>query len=239
MKYVKAVFIVSLLIAGLENIYSQSADDVIEKYIKAIGGRDRLSKISSSYVVTESRVLGMKAISRTTILYCKGVRTESEIRGRKNISVYTDKSGWSTSPKDDSQIEPIPQDQYALGREQIFICSPFLDYSTRGYIAIFEGAEKVKKGSVIKIKMVSPGNMTSEYFFDPATFYLVKAIQKTKMNDREFEIETSYSDYRDTGTGYLIPFTIESKFGGLMSFSSNVKEVKLNLPVDESIFIKP
>lgn len=238
MKYIRALLLIILIIVGFKDSYAQSADAVIEKYIKAIGGREKLSQIKTIYVVTESKILGMKILTRNTILYGKGIRTETVFRDTKSISVYTDKLGWTTSSKDNYKIQLIPQDQYKYGKEQIFICSPFLNYSARGFKAILDETEVIRKEKAIKIKMVSPDNLISEYFFDSASFYLVKTIQKTNMNGREVEIAMYYSNYKDTGTGYLMPFTIEMKFG-IMSNTSNVTEVSFNMAVDESIFIKP
>jgi len=239
MKGIRTIFLVLLLIAGIENSYAQTADGIIEKYIKAIGGRENLSKIKSSFVVTEGRVMGMKVITKTTILYGKGMRMENETRGRRNITVYTEKSGWTTSDKNDSQTEQMPDDQYQLGREQIYLCNPFLDYKERGYKISYEGIEKVRRNDLIKIKMISPAGNESEYYFDPDTFYLAKAIQMFNMNGRDFRMETYYSNYRDTGTGYITPFTVESVFGGLMSVTSEIKEAVNNQPVNESIFARP
>jgi hypothetical protein len=239
MRYLKVLFLTLLFVTGVENSNAQSADEIIEKYIKAVGGRERISQIKSLYVVTETKVMGMKARNKSTILYGKGIRTESEIMGTKNIMVSTDKSGWTASSRNDYKIEPVPQEQYLLGREQIFICSPFPDYAARGYKANNKGIETVKKASMIKIQMVSPDKSVGEYFFDPVSFYLVKSNQKFILNGKDVEITTNYSDYRDIGTGYKMPFTVESKYGAIMSNTSYVKEVLVNQPVDETIFIKP
>src|SRR5436309_2188788 len=79
---------------------AQTVDEIIEKYIQAIGGRDKIKAIQSAK--TEMK---MKAqmFEFPVLVYLKkdgSMRSETVIQGLKIIQAYnsTDSIGWSLNP---------------------------------------------------------------------------------------------------------------------------------------------
>jgi len=77
-------------------------------------------------------------------------------------------------------------------------------------------------------------------FVIDATTWLVKSISgKGKMQDQEMDITSTFSDYRKTDVGYLLPYSIDLNLGGQFSLSIVVKKVELNKTIDPAVFEMP
>jgi hypothetical protein len=232
-----ALSILAFSLAG--NLLSQTADEIISKYIQVIGGKDRLSKITSVYTESTIEAMGAQGIIKSTTLNGKGMRTDIEIGGFNIISCYTEKEGWSINTMiGNSSAEIMPPAQYNLGKDQIIIGGPFINYAEKGYKVELLGTDTVANVNSYKIKFTSPDSILSVYFFDTKTFYLVKAVSQTVAVGQIVESITNYSDFRQTD-GYTIPYLMELLAGGQFANEMKVTKVELNKPVDELIFKKP
>jgi hypothetical protein len=228
--------VLAFSIAG--NLLSQTADEIISKHVEAIGGKDRLSKITSLSIESTIEAMGAQGIIKTTTLNGKGTRMDVDIAGYRITSCYTGKDGWSintmvgiTSP------EIMPPAEYNLGKDQIIIGGPFINYAEKGYKVELLGKDTIV--NAYKIKFISPDSILSVYYFDPKTFYLLQEMSHSVAMGQIVESTTYYSDYRQTD-GYTIPYKTElSLSGGQYVNEMTVTKAELNTPVDEVIFKKP
>lgn len=231
-----ALTVLAFSIAG--NLSSQTADEIISKHIQAIGGKERLSKITSVYLESTIKALGAQGIIKSTTLNGKGTRMDIEIGGYNIISCYTDKEGWSINTMiGNTSAEIMPPDQYNLGKDQIIIGGPFINYAEKGYKVELMGIDSV--ANAYKIKFISPDSIYSVCFFDPRTFYLLQVVSHSVAMGQLVESTAYYSDFRQTD-GYIMPCKTElSLAGGQYVNEMTVTKAELNTPVDELIFKKP
>jgi hypothetical protein len=239
MKTIRLIGLSILAFSLAGNLLSQTANEIISKYIQVIGGKDRLSKITSIYTESTIEAMGAQGIIKSTILNGKGMRMDIEIGGFNIISCYTEKEGWSINTMiGNSSAEIMPPAQYNLEKDQIIIGGPFINYAEKGYKVELLGTDTVANVNSYKIKFTSPDSILSIYFFDTKTFYLVKAVSQTVAVGQIVESITNYSDFRQTD-GYTIPYLMELLAGGQFANEIKVTKVELNKPVDELIFKKP
>lgn len=238
MKTFRLITLTVLALSFAGNLFSQTADEIISKHIQAIGGKERLSKITSLSVESTIEAMGAQGIIKSTTLNGKGMRMDVEIAGYTITSCYTDKNGWSINTMIGNNSAVImPPAEYNLGKEQIVIGGPFVNYAEKGYKAELLGTDTLT--SAYKIKFTSPDNILSVYYFDPRTFYLLQEISHSVAMGQIIESTTYYSDYRQTD-GYTIPYKTElSLEGGQYVNEMAVTKAELNAPVDELIFKKP
>ena len=233
-----ALSILAFSLAG--NLLSQTADEVISKYIQVIGGKDRLGKITSVYTESTIDVAGAQGIIKSTTLNGKGMRTVIEIAGQNITSCFTDKEGWVINTMTgNSSAEIMPRAQYNLGKDQIIVGGPFINYAEKGYKVELRGTDIVANVNSYKIEFTSPDSILSVYFFDSKTFYLVRAVSQSVSMGQIVPSITNYSDFRQTD-GYTIPYKTEIYLPeGQFVNDMTVTKVELNKPVDELIFKKP
>jgi len=240
MKTFKTFALVFIAIFLTVNASAQTADEIISKYIQAIGGKDLLTKITSVYTESSMDVMGMEGSVKTTTLNGKGMRQDMDIMGSIMTTCYSDKGSWSVNPMTGATTpEAMPEAQYNSGKDQIVVGAPFISYAEKGYKAELLDTEAVGTVNAYKIKMTAPDSTSSVYFFDPGTSYMVKSIQSMEMQGQMTDNEISYSDYRQVD-GYAVPYKMDMNIaGGQFQMAMNVSKVELNKPVDEAIFAKP
>ena len=91
-----SLFLVLVLIGAL--LSAQTADEVIAKYLDAIGGKKTLNKIKSTYVEMTMDLMGMQGTSKTTTLSGVGVKQEVDIMGSTIVNCITNEGGWTINP---------------------------------------------------------------------------------------------------------------------------------------------
>jgi hypothetical protein len=231
-----AVMVMFLAVAAS----AQNADEIIGKYVQAIGGKDVLDKITSVYTESTMEVMGMQINGKTTVLNGKGMKQEMEVMGSTIITCITDKAGWSINPMSGG-TDPVdmPEAQYNQGKDQIVVGAPFINYAVKGSKAELLGTDTIAKTSTFKIKLTAPDSTSALYYFDSNTFYLVKSVQQTESQGQMVESIITYSDYKPTN-GYAMPYKMDMDMNsGQFTMAISVTKVELNKPVDETIFSKP
>jgi len=239
MKYHKTILILTALLVSGAFASAQTADEIITRYIQAVGGREFLTGITSLYTENKIEIMGNETIQKTTLLNGKGYKAEMDIMGSPLVTCYTDKGGWTINPyTGGTEATEMPESQYNAGKDEIYICSPFLNYVEKGYKAELMGNEVVGSVDAVKVKLTAPDNTSSTFFFDPATWYILKNIQQEEMQGQTVENTIIFSDYR-TADGYTLPYNIKINIGGMFDMTSTVIKVEINKPVDPAIFVKP
>ena len=219
---------------------AQSADDIINKHIDAVGGRTTIGKINSIYEEGTMQVMGNEAPNNITILNGKGYKSETDFNGQKIVNTVTDKGGWMINPMAGaSDATALPADQYKNLKAQLYIGGPLLNYVADGYKAELLGQEKVGTVNAYKIKLTSKDSAVTTYFIDPTTYYLIKAVTHGNAMGQEVDITATFSNFQKTDVGYTMPFTTDLDFGGQFQLTTTFKKVEVNKPVDPKIFDMP
>ena len=235
MKLVKICLLSLTALVGVA-AQAQTADEIITKHIEATGGKEKLAAINSVRLENTMNVMDNDAASTTIVLNGKGYRSESDFGGQKLIQVVTDKGGWAVNPFGGS-AEPaaMPDDQYKAGVSQLFIV-PFLNYTARGEKAELLGKEKVGNVDAYKLKLTSKDNVASTYYIDPATYYIVQTVRSADMGGQMVNVTTSFSDFKKSDYGWVVPQTTQVNFGDQFSMTAKVKKMEINVPVDAAVF---
>lgn len=216
---------------------AQTADEIINKHIDAMGGKEKYAQVTSVYMESATEVMGNEMATKTTILNGKGFRNESDFNGQKVVQVVTDKGGWAINPFGGAtEPTPMPADQYKAGQDQIFIGGPLFNYSARGGKAELQGKEKVGSVEAYKLKFTNKDNGETTFFIDPATYYVIEAVKKGNAMGQEVTVTSTFSDYKKTDFGIVVPYTTNIDLGQF-ALKVNVKKVEVNKPVDPSIFV--
>ena len=236
MKRIQYLFLSAALLF-VATTRAQTVDDVINKHINAIGGKEKLSQVKSLYVENSLEVMGNSSASFENLLQGKGFKSESEFNGMKIISCYTDKGGWSINPfMGNTDAQAMPDEMYNAGKDQInfggslYFAAALIDYAAKGSKAELSG----KEGTNYKIKLTSGGRETT-YYIDETTYYLAKTVTKGEMMGQSIEIVTTYSDHKKTDFGIVLPYTRSTDFGGF-ALASKVTKVEVNKEIDPKIF---
>lgn len=231
----KTTLFTVLLLAGAI-LSAQTADDVISKYVNAIGGKKKINKIKSLVVDGTMEVQGMEGAMKTTTLSGKGILIEIDMMGSMMVNCITDQGGWTINPfMGGSTPEDLPQEAYNQAKYQLVIGGPFINYKEVGFEAELAGEGKVGDVTATIVKLTSPEGDVSEHYFDPSSGYLVRSVEGGDMGENI----TTFSNYKGID-GFLTPHSMEiSAAGGQAYIYMTIEKVEVNAPVEESAFDRP
>lgn len=213
-----------------------TADEIVSKYVAAIGGKDAIGKVKSVYTESSIAMMGGDNPSTTMLVDGIGYKNETDFNGTKIVQCFTEKGGWSINPMAGAaSATPMPEDVYNTGKGQINVGGPLYDYAAKGNKVELFG----KDGNAWKIQLTSKENVESVYLIDSTSFLVTTVKTKGKMQDQDVDITTKLSDYRKTDAGYMIPYSIDVDLGGQFQLTVTVKKVEVNKTIDPAVFEMP
>lgn len=213
-----------------------SADDIIARHVDAVGGKAAISQVKSITMETSVQVMGNDAPGTTTILDGVGYKQETNFNGAIIVQCYNDKGAWQVNPMAGAtDPTPMSDQEYKYGKDGIYVGGGLYDYAARG-----SKAELLSSGDDgYKIKLTNKDGIDSTLTIDPKTYMLKSLTRKGQLQGQEVAITISYSDYRKTDTGFLMPYRLDLDFSGQFQMSIVVKSIELNKTIDPAIFTMP
>jgi hypothetical protein len=230
----------TLIIAciGAISVQAQTADDIINKHIDAIGGKDVLSKVKSLYFEGTANAMGNDYPTTTTILAGKGFKTVTTVNGSDIIQCFTDTSGWSINPMmGQAAATSLPPEMVKKGKSALVIGGELVNFREKGFSDSLLGREDYSGVNAYKVKLSGPG-IEIVYLFDPNTYYTLKSDSKVTVDGQDVASTTKYSDFKKTDIGFVVPTTLAVTNGGYDVTIAYTK-VEVNKEVDVKIFEMP
>ena len=212
-----------------------SPDQILEKYIRALGGASAIEKVSSR---VEKGTMTMAVGRQFPIdIYVKAPDKRVSFMHTPNgdsITAFDGKEGWLGAPgrpvreMSSSDVEAARQDadlSFALHIKQMFS-------------DLHAGSpEKIGEHKVNVVVGSNPGQAPVRLYFDDQSGLLVRLMRYSESPLGRNPTRIDYADYRDEG-GTKVPFrwTI-ARPGG--RFTIQVEKIEQNVAVDDAKFAKP
>jgi hypothetical protein len=211
---------------------AQTADEVIDKYIAAIGGKEKWKQINSIKVDGQLEVQGLVIPFTMQAVNNKGARVDAEFQGNKFIDITTPTQGWSQNPMaGKATLQPLSADELKLKLDDLDLQGAFVDYKEKGSTVEALGKDEEDGNDYFKIKLTTKNNKETIYFFDLKTNLIYKQETTQKLQGQDVKVTIKNYDYQDTGFGVKIPFKIDQ--AGLVMVTN---KVTTNPDVDAKLF---
>jgi hypothetical protein len=228
----RSLFVLTALLA-FSTLRAQTADDIVNKYVAAVGGKDAIGSVKSLIIESSLQVMGNDLPSTVTVLVGKGYKSESDFQGAKYIQCFTDKGGWMVNAMAGAPTPTaMPDEQAKAGKLQLQV-DPLANYQASGYKIELIG----KDSADYKLKMTGSG-VDVMYYINMKTNLTDKVVSHTSMGGQDGETTISFSDYRKTDGGLLYPYatTVETP---QITLAITIKKITVNPTVDPTIFDMP
>ena len=237
-----ALTVVTFLFAFPLALPAQTADDVINAYLKARGGLAKLKAVQTERVTGvitfAPGVEGPFFVERKRPLK---MHMEITVNGQSLIRVYDGKSsGWIYNPfAPNAAVAPMsPEDISGIAEEADFE-GPFVDYKAKGNQIEYAGKEQIDGKIVQKLKLTAKQGDVSYFFFDASTGLIMKWQGIRKVGDKELPWETYFRDFREVD-GLKYPFLVESAAVDSDQIQKiAATKIETNIPINETQFSKP
>ena len=213
-----------------------SADDILNKYVAAIGGQAAIEKIKSRVmkgsVATANGLTGTYEIDQTAD---KGYELFVTGRGAMERAV-SGAAGWEKNQQGLRDISGQQLSDLKLSL-QLFRNLKLKEQ----YTSVRLGRkDKIGERDVYVLTGTTPDKKRERLFFDAETGLLLRRISYNETMIGIIPEQTDFEDYREV-EGVKLPFLIRvsSVDAANPIITRKFEEIKLNVPVDESKFNKP
>jgi hypothetical protein len=233
MKKVQMCLFAVAAMMSIQSIKAQTADEVIDKYVTALGGKEKILSLKSVKKVGSLNVQGMDVSVTVTAVQGVGSRNDISVPGMgEGFQVVNPTKGWDFMPfMGQASPEEVSADKLKSSLSLLDIQGSLVNYKEKGSQVELAGKENVENAECYKLKLTDKHGVLSTLFIDSKSNYLVKSIITAKSPNGDIITEVSYSDYKKTGEGYVFPFS-QAIDRGTIIFTS----IETNITVDEKIF---
>jgi hypothetical protein len=242
-----------LFLVAAQFASGQTVDEIIEKYEKALGGKDKLASIKSIYMEGSREMMGGEVTVKIIKEQGKLSRTEFEMMGAVGFSLVTQKEAWNFFPGRMEAPKKMPDEAVVAKQVELDIAGPLVDYATKGHKTELIGKDAAEGRVCYKIKLTTQAGRETIYWIDAETYLLLKSSAKARImgvgrpgntnaaNDQknvEQEMFTLYKDYRSVD-GVQIPHVIQMKTSGGENRGggdTTFDKIEINQPVDAKYY---
>ena len=203
-----------------------TAEDVLQKYIEAIGGKDKLEGVQSYAMTAEASMQGqilelvMKKSSNDQFL--------QDVRMMGNSMQKQVIDGDKGYMMQMGQRKDLTPEELEKMKEEA-TTFPELNYLVAGGVSL-EGVEQVGDKKAYKLKISD----SKTAFYDVETGLKVQEISVQEAQGQTIQATTLLEDYQEV-SGIKFPFKLKQS-AGPMNFEFIVKEIKVNEGVSDADF---
>lgn len=200
-----------------------TATSVVDKYLEAIGGKDKVMAVKTTMMVANATIQGTPIVM--TMKAASPNKSSQEISVMGNVMqkmVFDGTTGYQEARGQKIDMQPAQIEEAKSGN------ALFSDLAyTSGELVRIEPLEG-KNAIVLKYN-------DTEVFYDMTSGLKVKEVKTTKTPDgKEVKTPTNFSDYKAVN-GIMFPHAMASKMGP-MSLDFTIKEIKINEGVSDADF---
>ena len=215
-----------------------TADQIMDKYLQALGGAQRLAGVTSLVAKGTSAGYGPEGTRPIDIIArAPGQRTTIiHTLDGDNTTVYDGRAGWIAAPHKPVAVLGLTGGDLDGVRLDAELTFPARIKETLGQwragvpTEIDDKAMQVVQGS-------RPNGTLATFYFDTQTGLLTRLVRYANSKVGRLPTQIDYSDYREV-SGVKVPFKMKVTWlDGLENIE--LTDVQLNVPVDAARFGKP
>ncbi len=208
-----------------------NAGTVIENYVNAIGGAEKLEKIEDFSMNMSASIQGMtldmvirqKAPDKYKMSMTMGGNVVQE-------QVYDGQRGKTRGMQGTMELEGDMLEEM----KQQAIMNPELSYEERGFRLSLDGMENIGGENAYKVTITSPRVVSITEFFSVDSGLKLRTVTTQDSPMGSITQTTDYEDYREVD-GIKYPFFIKQQVGP-QTFDMEVESIEINQGIDDDVF---
>ncbi len=206
---------------------------VLDKYIAAIGGKEKLMAVKDLTMNMTANAMG-QVIEMKIIQKAPGKTYQAFVMGgvtQQETILNGDKGKVSAG----GQSQPMPAEQVASSKEQAVLFKE-LQFKELGYEVKLVGTENLDGKNVFVVETTSPLGKKETLFFDTTTYLKVKESSNVPGPTGQLQtVSTDLTDYQEVD-GILFPFGRKLVGAAPIPLDLKITEIKVNSGVSDDLF---
>ena len=243
MKTVKVALLALVLAFSTATSFAQTADEIIGKYIKNIGGAEKLKALKGVQMNMVTNYGGMELPVEMVQLTGGKMYVKINMQGKEITQMASDGATmWSTNFMTMSAEKTDAENTENALLSNADFPDALLDYKAKGYSAEFVGKETKEGTECLKIKFtkkpIKVDGVTTDdvsyYYFETENYLPIATEMEIKSGPMKGQKSVStMSDYQEVD-GLFFPFAMN--MGGQ---DLKIKKITLNPAIDNKAFAFP
>lgn len=216
---------------GVEIPEGLAARDVIDNYIKAVGGEPAMRSIKDITFNISASIQGMAL--DMTIQQKAPDKYKSVMSMGGNVmqqQVFDGTRGKASGMQGTMELEGDMLDEMKLQATM----HPELTYEERGFTLSLEGIDNIGGKNAYRIDITSPRGVTMSEFFDIGSGLKLRTMVTQESPMGSMTQITDYEDYREVD-GMMYPFLMKQQVGP-QAFDLEVKSIEINQGLGDDVF---
>jgi hypothetical protein len=213
---------------GLSAIAQKKADDIINKVIETMGGKEKLMSIKTIKKAGNGEAQGVKYPINFYAVHNRSERTDFSFNGLTGYQIITTDSGFNFNPFSGmSAPERMTVEDVNLSSDSRDLESPLVNYQAKGHTVELMDNEDIDGVDAIQLRMSLKNGKTIFFYIDPDTYYIIRTTAKGVSNGQEFSSTSNYYDFRKNKDGILFAYVVDN---------ITYDNIEINLPMDDKLF---
>jgi hypothetical protein len=237
----KVALLFAVLLFSVVNVAAQTADEIVAKYIKTVGGMDKIQAVKSirrtgKVIVGGGFEIPLVEENKRPNL----VRQDITIQGLVGTSAYDGKVGWKIQPwQGKKDPEAMGEAELKSILEEADFDGPLVSYKEKGNKVEFVGMDEVEGTDTYKLKVTMANGEVRHFYMDTDYFVPIKIETKRIIRGNEVEIETVLGDYKEVA-GWYLPYSMEvGPKGSQFKQKIALDKIEANVSIDDHRFSMP
>jgi photosynthetic reaction center cytochrome c subunit len=215
------------------------ADQVLDKYVQALGGAQRLGSLTSFVAKGTSSGYGPEGEKRPVEIFVKAPAQRTAIihtLDGDNTTAYDGRGGWIAAPHRPVPVLPLTGQELDAARldAELAIPARIKEALTKWRVG---PPSTINDRDVQVVQGTSTAGVTATLYFDKESGLLVRQVRYVDSPVGRMPTHVDYADYRDV-SGVKLPFRLNVVWLDGQE-SIQLTEIQPNVPIDAAKFGKP
>jgi outer membrane lipoprotein-sorting protein len=240
-----ALLLLALVVTGAA-ASAQTADEIVDKSLAAIGGRAALAKLKSRSMTGKMTIstdngdipATFEAINQAPNKMRRLITLDLSAFGAPSATIEQRFDGTTGYAMDGMRGEVTLSASQLENLKNAVFPSPLLDYKTRGTKILLGGREKIGDRDVYALSLTPATGPVTRLFVDAQSYLPVRSVVTLDLPELgPQEQTTDFSDYREVD-GVKVPFGIKGT-SAVQTFTITMTKVTHNADIDPALFVRP
>lgn len=179
-----------LLLLAAQFSTARSVEEIIDKYLSARGGKNKLEGIKRVYMEGIIEKMGNRYTVKIINEQDKVSTIEIKNATPDQVTLINDKEDGRSFPEDSVLLDNIRAQEFAIWRTDLATAGYLVDYFSKGFHVVLLGKEFVEDCPCYKIRLTNGAGLEIIFWVDAITYLLT---QSTALS-----IDTAQDDQKDT-----------------------------------------